>query len=184
MAAGRSTRFGPEDKLLARLPSGQRVIERCLATVAAVCHAPVVVTRPGNDALAEVIRAAGFIPLPCPDADLGMGHSLAFGAQQISQGRAILVTLADLPFTTPQTLMHLAQRISSETEILIPIYRGRRGHPVVFGAAWRSRLTDLTGDSGARALISCSADVVELPVDDPGVIHAVDTKNALAGPAV
>ena len=146
-----------------------------------VCADPVVVIRPGNAALAELIAEAGLTPLPCPDADLGMGHSLAFGAARIPQGQAILVMLADLPFVRQETLTRLLLAHTDNRQIVVPSYHGRRGHPVLFGSAWRKRLLNLTGDTGARAVThDPNATVIELPVDDAGTVHDIDTPSALA----
>src|SRR5690606_3540468 len=89
--------------------------------------------------------------LECPDAGLGMGHSLAHGAAAASalRPRRLVVALADMPWIDPATIRALVSAADAvpgdvpakgrdpayAATIAVPEYRGRRGHPVVFGAA-------------------------------------------------
>jgi molybdenum cofactor cytidylyltransferase len=59
------------------------------------------------------------------------------------------------------------------------MYRGERGHPVGFTAACGDALAALGGAKGAAAIVK-SHTVVELPVDDEGILVDVDTVEALA----
>jgi molybdenum cofactor cytidylyltransferase len=57
------------------------------------------------------------------------------------------------------------------------VYRGTRGHPVAIAARYFTELLTLSGDEGARALLSAHRAEIELiAVDDPGALRDVDTR--------
>ena len=94
---------------------------------------------------------------------------------------AMVVVLGDQPLTPPDVIPALlaAQRQSGKA-IAAPSYRGARGTPVLFSAAVFGELRSLTGDVGARAVVSARPErvvVVELDVAMPA---DVDTPEDLA----
>jgi molybdenum cofactor cytidylyltransferase len=112
-------------------------------------------------------------------ADEGMGSSLRVGAQAVPPHTdAVVVGLADMPEVASATIAALvaAWRPLGPRAIVAPVFRGRRGHPVVFGADHLPALRALRGDRGARDLLKeHAADVVLVPVDDPGVLVDLDS---------
>jgi len=92
---------------------------------------------------------------------------------------ALLVALVDHPAVDPATYRALrdASRNASPTAaILLPSHRGRRGHPVVFARSVWEELLALPDDQGARVVVHRDPGrVVEIAVDDPGVLRDVDT---------
>jgi molybdenum cofactor cytidylyltransferase len=105
-----------------------------------------------------------------------MGHSLVCGVRALTHAAGWIVALADMPRVRPETIATLVARLRAGARIAVPVWDGRRGHPVGFSASCRDELLALRGDSGARALLERhAADVVRVPVDDPGVVQDVDT---------
>jgi len=123
--------------------------------------------------LGVTLRAADEVVIAL-DADLGMGRSLAAGFAN-PPSRFVFVGLADMPFVQPATLIRLRDQASdlADDTILVPVYRGERGHPVGFGKTWHATMRTLSGDEGARSLTR-SANPVLFEVDDPGVLADLD----------
>ncbi len=70
------------------------------------------------------------------------------------------------------------------TQVLIPTFHGRRGHPVLFAGALRPALSKLDGDQGARGLIhGLGPAVQEVPVQSPGILVDCDTPEEYAAVA-
>jgi molybdenum cofactor cytidylyltransferase len=93
-----------------------------------------------------------------------------------------VVALADMPFIRPETIRRIAATIASGAAIAAPDYRGERGHPVGFAAAFRAALEQLIGDAGAREIVKGDASaVVRVEVDDAGVVRDIDTPADLSG---
>ena len=174
LAAGRSRRFG-SDKRMAMLPCGQTVLAATLARVLQVFDDVRVVLRPGDDPVALAVDARVGI-IWAEQAGEGMGSSLAAGvcALEQSQAKAVAVLLGDMPWVQAQTLLQL-KALSTAQQIVVPVYQGERGHPVVFGRVFWPALGRLLGEQGGRKIVQASGEAcVYKPVDDPGVLRDVD----------
>ena len=180
LAAGTGRRFGA-DKLCATLPDGTPMgVAAARNLLAAGCAVLAVVRAPGAG-IGPALARAGVAVRGCPDAHLGMGHSLACGVRASQDASGWLVALADMPFVRPETIAAVLQALAAGAEVVVPTWRGCRGHPVGFDARWRDDLLTLKGDQGARALLAARADrMVRVPVDDPGVCRDLDRPTDLA----
>jgi molybdenum cofactor cytidylyltransferase len=175
LAGGVGARFGG-GKLLHRLPDGTALGVAAWRNLHAAVERCVVIVRSGDEALSAQLRGAGADVRECAHAHLGMGHSLVCGVRALADAPGWIVALADMPRVRPDTIAALARHLAAGARIVVPVYRGRRGHPVAFAAALREELLALHGDTGARTLLErYAAEVERLPVDDPGILQDVDT---------
>ncbi|MGR4871017.1 NTP transferase domain-containing protein [Variovorax sp. LARHSF232] len=131
----------------------------------------------------EAVRASG-LPWHLEDTGhAGMGDSIAAGVRATANAAGWLILPADLPLVKPATLRAVAQALAEGARAAQPVYQGQRGHPVGFGAKNAAALTALSGPLGAapvlRALREVGA-VVELDVDDAGILADIDTLADLA----
>lgn len=184
LAAGRGSRFdasGARNKLLSALPDGRLVCVAAAQALRAALPRVVAVVSPAQAEVAERLREAGCEVTVCPDAARGMGHSLAWGVRQSADAAAWLIALADMPFLRAETVRRLLDQAGPAERIVVPTLGGRRGHPVLFGGSHGPALMALQGDRGARSLLA-GHPVIELAVDDPGVLRDVDTPADLDEP--
>jgi len=182
LAAGRAERFGG-DKLLARVTSTSELTlgEAACRQLAAALPDVIAVVRVDDDALAARLAAVGARVVRCANAHDGMGASLACGVQATRDASGWVIALADMPWVRPATIAAVAAAIASGAAVAAPFYRGERGHPVGFGAECGEALVGLTGDAGARSVLSAHRhDMVCIDVDDDGVLRDVDTPADLA----
>nr|WP_294866282.1 nucleotidyltransferase family protein [uncultured Pseudogulbenkiania sp.] len=174
LAAGASRRFG-SDKLSHRLPDGTPMAVAAAASLLPVCARVVAVLRPGRDELAAVLTAAGCEIVLCPEAEGGMGYSLAAGVRATAEAAGWIVALADMPFIASSSHVAVAAALQAGASLAATQYRGRRGHPVGFARAWQNPLAGLTGDQGGKTLLEQHHQKLTLcPVDDPGVVRDID----------
>lgn len=181
LAAGRGTRFDPHgfsNKLLAPLPDGTPVARAAAHQLLTSVPHVIAVVRPGAEALAHVLNDAGCDVIFSSDALRGMGASLAAGVRASRDAEGWIVALADMPWIATSTIEAVAQRLDAGASIVVPVYRGQRGHPVGFGAMHRDALAELDGDTGARSLLSLH-EVTPIDVDDRGILADVDTREDL-----
>lgn len=189
LAAGRGRRFDPDgarNKLLQRLPDGELVVAASARKLLAVFPRVVAVVPPEDGGVLDILRELGCDVTVCPDADSGMGlslahaigHSLHDQASGQVPGQGWLVALGDMPFIDQSTLRALAHAIGEGAGIAAPLFDGRRGNPVAFGALHRAALLALDGDQGARRLLK-SAPVTTIAVDDPGILRDIDSPSDL-----
>jgi molybdenum cofactor cytidylyltransferase len=185
LAAGRGRRFDPDgarNKLLQRLPGDEVVVAASARTLLAVFPRVVAVVPPDDGGVGDVLRQLGCEVTVCPDAASGMGLSLAHAIRHSLQGqlpaRGWLVALGDMPFVAPSTLHALDAAIEEGAAIAAPLFEGRRGNPVAFGARHRDALLALDGDQGARRLLQTSP-VTTIDVPDPGILRDIDSPSDL-----
>lgn len=110
----------------------------------------------------------------------GMGDAIAAAVRATQQraGRAgWLILPGDLPLVLPQTLQAVAEALCDH-DVVVPVVRGQRGHPVGFAGRCGDALAALTGDEGARAVVRQHRAQL-LDVADEGCITDVDTLEAL-----
>ena len=113
---------------------------------------------------------------------LGQLSSLhcALGALEDSRITGLLVAPVDHPcFDRPlvEQLLDAFQAGQPGTEVLVPVYQGRRGHPMIFAAALFPALRAAPLDRGARAVVR-SHRVTELPVENPGILADIDDRES------
>lgn len=183
LAAGRSTRFGVDNKLLAPF-EGRMMLEHVLDRAAEAGLAPLTVVT-GHEA--EAIRAAaGERAIFVHNAHFaeGLSTSLRAGLESLSEDvGAALILLGDMPRVTGATLRRLVQAAADNpaAQAFVPSFAGHWGNPVLVRRALFPSLARLHGDQGARKLLEAARDVVELvPVEDAGILADFDTREALA----
>jgi molybdenum cofactor cytidylyltransferase len=174
LAAGAGARFGG-GKLLAKLADGTAVGRRACANLLAAVPEVIAVVRPDDAELARELAAAGARVTVCPDAQRGMGASLAHGVRAAGDADAVMVALADMPWIRPDTLLMVAAELRRGEPLVVSRHRGRRGHPVGFGRMHYPALMGLDNDEGARDMIAQATRIRWIDVDDPGVLRDVDT---------
>jgi len=115
-----------------------------------------------------------------PNYKQGMSTSIMAGLNSADSGaNAIMLALADQPFIDAQTINRLVEAFDTrEKGIVIPVYEGRRGHPIIFDIKYKKELLKLRGDIGGREVIKrYSNDVLEVAVNCPGIYRDIDTES-------
>jgi CTP:molybdopterin cytidylyltransferase MocA len=183
LAAGRSSRMGTDNKLLAPL-GGAPLVTRAVDAALASRAAPVLVVV-GHDA--ERVRAAlGDRPVAFVEnaryAD-GLSSSLRAGVAALPAGTdGALVLLADMPRIGAHHVDRLIAAFDPRTgrTICVPTHRAKRGNPVLWGAAFFAEIAGLAGDVGARALLDRhAAQIALVEMEDDAVLRDVDTPEEL-----
>ena len=175
LAAGQGRRFG-SNKLLHPLADGMPMAVASahpLYTVLADCIA---VVNDAQDSVARLLAAAGLQVIVNPHAPDGMGTSIACGVAASPDAGGWVIALADMPAIPAHVVQSVADGLSRGADIIAPVYRGRRGHPVGFAPRHAPALRALRGDRGARDIIAAHHGTLELiDTPDSGVIRDIDT---------
>ncbi len=177
LAAGSGRRFDPSglrNKLFAPLPDGTPVSVQAATNLRLAMDRVIVVLH--SEAWAGHFLSIACKPLVFPDANLGMGATLAFAVSHVMSEfnpEAVLVALADMPFVQLSTVQNVLAMLDAGSDIVQPVFHQQGGHPVGFGRRHFTALTALTGDQGARQLLR-DFPVTKVLVDDPGIMQDID----------
>lgn len=171
LAAGASRRFGA-NKLLAALGDAPLVRRTAENTLAAGVREGVVVLGHEAERVGEALAGLPLRFVVNVDYAAGMSGSLRVGVAAISdRARAALVVLGDQPFVEPAIIDRLiAVYRRTGRPIVVPVYAGTRGNPVLFDRSLFPELLSIEGDRGARELIDRMLEnvaAVDFPFDPP-----------------
>jgi molybdenum cofactor cytidylyltransferase len=183
LAAGRSTRMGGPNKLLAELagkPLVRTVTEQALAS-----NASGVIVVTGHQA-GEVEKALAGLKVKFvhnPDFAAGLASSVKTGIAAVpANADGAVVCLGDMPLIDSRLIDRLIEAFAPDRGdlIAVPVSDGRRGNPVLWSRRFFTELMALDGDIGARHLIARHAEAVaEVPVEGHGAFLDIDTPEAL-----
>jgi len=179
LAAGSGSRFGG-GKLLSALADGSPIGLVSWRNLRAALDEIHVVVRTGDVAVRALFDAGSGMVVECPDAHLGMSHSLVAGLRSAGGAEGWVIALADMPFVQPETIRAVAEAVRAGAPIALPSYRGMRGNPVGFAACLKDELLAVSGDEGARAVVRRrEGEIREIKCDDPGILRDIDTREDL-----
>lgn len=178
LAAGRGTRFeGGENKLLAEI-RGEALLRRvALSALGSRACATIVVTGHARNPIEGALADLPVRFVHNSDFESGLASSLRAGLHA-TEADAALIMLADMPGVSTavaNALIDAFERVP-ESAAVAPTCGGRRGNPVLLSRGIFPLVSRLDGDEGARKLLRALDGVVDLPLDDPGVLADVDTQ--------
>lgn len=182
LAAGRSTRMGGPNKLLATfdgVPLVRRSVETALRSRA---ERVLVILGHDRDCMRTALDGLGARALENPAYADGMSTSLRLGFEAIGpQADGVLVMLADQPALDPAHLDALIGAFAAEGpgSIVVATGGGERGNPVVLSSRFASGIAAIRGDRGARDLIAANAPLVREVEIGPAALIDVDTPDLL-----
>jgi molybdenum cofactor cytidylyltransferase len=184
LAAGRSTRMGAINKLIAEI--GGKPLVRIAAEQALASRASPVIVVSGHER-ERVEAALKGLPVRIvhnPHYAEGLGTSLKAGIGAVpADADGAIVCLGDMPQVSAALIDRLIAAFDPERGalVVVPSIDGRRGNPVVWSRRFFQDLTQIQGDIGARHLIGAYVEaVVEVPVADDAALTDVDTPESLS----
>lgn len=181
LAAGEGRRFG-QPKALARF-EGASFLERITESLKHAGCEPVVVVGGANSKEVEK---------HCAELDVDFVENTGWQNGQFSSLKAglakldsytggVLVALVDHPFIEIPTYVRILEGASLHPEsIIIPAFECKRGHPVVLPKALIGEISASPNSSNLREIIKKHENlIVELPVEDSGILKDIDTASDL-----
>jgi molybdenum cofactor cytidylyltransferase len=117
-----------------------------------------------------------------PDFEQGQLSSLIRGLKAL-EGHSIdglMLFLVDHPFVSQHVINKLVHSYSEHDQpVVIPTFRGRRGHPLIFGRELFSELLNAPLNQGAVSVVKKHQEnVLSIEVEHEGILIDIDTPEA------
>jgi molybdenum cofactor cytidylyltransferase len=177
LAAGESKRMGRPKMLLPF--NGSTMLETVIENVSkSQTDRILVVLGAENEAISEKI---GNLKVKCcynENYKMGMLSSVKCGFKNLPSGyKAAMVFQGDQPFINAKAIDAVIKTyLSSGNGIVIPVYDGRRGHPILIDKKYGKEIEKLSPDIGLHELAHrFFYDVVEANTADAGILRDLDT---------
>jgi len=185
LAAGRSSRMAPHNKLLVPDRAGRPMVARVVDNLLSSAARPVIVVTGHR---AEEVRAAvAGRPVQVVHAAEyldGLSASLRVGIAAVpAQASAALVCLGDMPLVTGRMIERLIEAYDPDEgrSVVVPTCRGKIGNPVLWDRRFFPDIAGLVGDVGARPLLERHSEhVAQVELDTDAVLRDFDTVESLA----
>jgi len=178
LAAGESKRMKVPKMLLPF--NGKTMIEKVIENVTnSEVFNTLVVLGSYRDEILGIIKDLPVVPCYNEHYKSGMLSSVQCGFRNLpDRYDAAMVFPGDQPLIEPAVINKIiAGYRSGGKGILIPVYKKKRGHPLLIDYRYRDMIYSLNAEEGLRSLAGKNhRDVQEIPVNSPGIIKDIDTK--------
>ena len=168
LASGFSKRMGDE-KLLLEV-DGVPMVERVIRTAqSSLLDEIILIYR--QDVIKMRANQYGIKTVLNPHAEKGQSEAVKLGVAQADPGSdGYMFLVADQPYLSHTTVNRLIKVFNGHKDcIVIPLYNGARGNPVIFPAALKSDLFSLQGDCGGRIVAERMESMVKLVPIESGL---------------
>lgn len=160
---------------------GETFIGRIVAALKRTQAGKIVVVLGHNaEQLAAAIRPLGVEILVNPDYKLGQLSSLQVAVRSLQSNsgcEAMLLHLVDHPYIDAALVNCMIQRFrETQKDIIVPRWRGKRGHPVLFSRRLFAELLAAPMDQGAKAVVNAHLnETLEIDTEEEGIALDIDT---------
>jgi molybdenum cofactor cytidylyltransferase len=177
LAAGESRRMG-RPKLL--LPYGKETIIQSVvrAAVGSRVDGTLVVLGSRQKEIEEKIRGFSVKKVVNREFQKGMFSSVLCGLGSLPRSaRAAVLVLADQPGIPPRVIDSLIESFQrGKKGLVIPVFRKKRGHPLLLDLKYRGEVEALPPEVGLRGLLrKHQEDILEVRVSSPEVLRDIDS---------
>ncbi|WP_080508324.1 nucleotidyltransferase family protein [Haloparvum sedimenti] len=198
LAAGMSTRYGDENKLLTKLDSSSSraiddsnktrrsdgipiVRQSAMTLIDAGLDPVVVIVGHQSTKVMEALTGLDVTIVENPDYESGQGSSVRAGIRALGTDdnavEAAVFALGDMPFIRPESVRALVSAYEAGVgSALAAGYNNDRGNPVLFDRKHFPNLADCKGDVGGKHVLLSVDDAVIVNTGDPGVLRDINQR--------
>jgi len=177
LAAGEGRRFGGA-KALARI-NGVSFLELVAERLKRIGCSPIIAVA-GSEAGA-VEYECRLLEIGCVNNQnwrSGQFSSLQTGLKQIGDADGVLIALVDHPAVKLETYQGLSRAfVNNPNKILIPIYKDRKGHPIIIPGRLISDIIGASDNTTLKDILVIHEEIIFLfNCDDPGILFDIDRR--------
>jgi len=161
------------------LPFGEKtIIETVLDNaVSSKANYTLLVIGGFREKIKQKTKGLSIITIFNPDYMRGMLSSVQMGFRSLPEGaQAAVVLLGDQPSISHTVIDKVIEGYSQTTKgIVLPTYKKKRGHPVLFDMKYKSEIATLSPEVGLRGIVyGHPNDVYEVPVTTSSILRDID----------
>ena len=110
------------------------------------------------------------------DFHSGMSSSIKIGLNHVSNNtEAFFICLGDMPMVNPGIYNQLIKS-RDQKNIVIPVYKGQQGNPVLFDNSMKQKIMNINGDAGAKKILEMNKEkALNIEINDQGIIKDFNT---------
>jgi molybdenum cofactor cytidylyltransferase len=185
LAAGKSSRLGHPKQLLPF--KGKSLINHCIETAKKVSAHVLVITGADKMRIESEIKNSAVTISHNPEWEEGMASSIRHGLSYLNENlqniTSVIFMVCDQPFVSVELLQNLIiEQEKTHKSIVASYYSKVAGTPVLFDKSIFPELMELTGDTGARKIITRHKDkltTVAFPLGNIDMDTADDYKKLM-----
>ncbi len=181
LAAGESQRMGVQNKLLLQIDS-EVLIRKFVKSVSnSLVDAVLVVVGFEAEKIKAVLHDQAVKFVENPSYEEGMTTSIQSGVKASSnESTGLMICLADMPFAETSDLNLLIQafndyRSTESSLIIVPVFQGKRGNPVLFSEVFRDKILTHKGEGCREIVRQFPHYVKEVSMENDNLLRDIDT---------
>ena len=181
LAAGESRRMGVQNKLLLQIDS-EVLIRKFVKSVSnSLVDAVLVVVGFEAEKIKAVLHDQSVKFVENPSYEEGMTTSIQSGVKASSnESTGLMICLADMPFAETSDLNLLIQafndyRSTESSLIIVPVFQGKRGNPVLFSEVFREKILTHKGEGCREIVRQFPHYVKEVSMENDNLLRDIDT---------
>ena len=163
LAAGESRRMGATNKLLLELEGEPLVRRAARVLLASGLGQIVVVLGHERERVAAALEGLALSSVVNPDYAHGQMSSVHVGLGALGGPAAgVMICLADQPLLTPADVDALIAAFAGRgaKSIVVPVFEGRRGNPIVLAQEHRGAILEANRNLGCKHLVTRNPELV------------------------
>ena len=179
LAAGESKRMGQTKQLLEW--KGRTILQRVLENLSSSRVDEVILVL-GNEAekILQKVDTPKVKVVINKNYKEGMITSIQEGLTNLDDKvEAFFIVLADQPAVGPEVFDRLISEfrgVTPQKSIILPAFRGRRGHPALFSVKYREEALHIEGDVGFRQVLQeHPQEIHTVEMDTDSILQDIDT---------
>jgi molybdenum cofactor cytidylyltransferase len=179
LAAGQSKRMDGENKLTKDIQGVPLIKHSVKNILAASIDELIIVLGYQKEIIEKLIDKSGKIKFIFnKDFESGMASSIKTGLNNLSEKtESFFICLGDMPMVGHGVYNQLIKSKDNK-EIIVPIYKGQQGNPVLFNKSMKEKIMGITGDVGAKKILELNKDkILNIETNDQSVVKDFNTKD-------
>jgi len=179
LAAGQSKRMDGENKLTKVIQSVPLIKHSVKNILASSIDELIIVLGYQKEIIEKLIDKNEKIKFVFnKDFESGMASSIKTGLDNLSEKtEAFFICLGDMPMVSHDIYNQLIESKDNK-EIIVPIYKGQQGNPVLFNKSMKEKVIDISGDIGAKKILELNKDkILNLEINDQSIIKSFNTQD-------